>query len=285
MTVVIESAAAMQQQALAWRAAGDEVGLVPTMGALHAGHQSLVERARRENRWVVVSIFVNPRQFGPNEDLARYPRPFGRDLALLEEQGVDVTFHPEVDQIYPASFRTQVDPGPWGERLEGRSRPGHFAGMLTVVLKLLTLVQPKRAYFGQKDIQQLLLVRQLVRDFMLPVRIVACPTVREPDGLAMSSRDAYLTGEQRASAPSIYQALMAAVTAFRNGTTDPVQLERLARERLDQAPGLTIDYIQAFSEETLERPQEARPGDVLAIAARLGSTRLIDNVVFGADRL
>lgn len=283
--IVIESAAAMQQQALAWRAAGEEVGLVPTMGALHAGHLSLVARAKRENQRVVVSVFVNPKQFGPQEDMARYPRPFERDRVLLEEMGVDVIFHPDVDQIYPASFRTQVDPGPWAERLEGKSRPGHFAGVLTVVLKLLELTQPKRAYFGQKDIQQLLLVRQLVRDFMLRLRVVGCPTIREPDGLAMSSRNVYLTAEQRASAPALYQALSTATAAFRAGTTDPARLERLVRARLEQLQDLVIDYAQVFSEDTLERPEQVRAGDVLAIAVKLGSTRLIDNVVFGADRL
>ena len=275
----------MQQQALAWRAAGEEVGLVPTMGAIHAGHQSLVSRAKRENQRVVVSVFVNPKQFGPHEDLASYPRSFERDRARLEQLGVDVLFHPEVDQIYPASFRTQVDPGPWAELLEGRSRPGHFAGVLTVVLKLFELTQPKRAYFGQKDVQQLLLVRQMVRDFMLPVRVVGCPTVREPDGLAMSSRNAYLTAEQRAAAPALHQALTSASEAYRSGVTDPEQLERQVRERLGQVPDLAVDYAQVFSEDTLERPQQVRPGDVLAIAVKLGSTRLIDNVVFGADRL
>jgi len=275
----------MQQQALAWRAAGEEVGLVPTMGAIHAGHQSLVSRAKRENQRVVVSVFVNPKQFGPHEDLASYPRSFERDRARLEQLGVDVLFHPQVDQIYPPSFRTQVDPGPWAERLEGRSRPGHFAGVLTVVLKLFEVAQPKRAYFGQKDIQQLLLVRQMVRDFMLPVRVVGCPTVREPDGLAMSSRNAYLTAEQRAAAPALHQALTSASEAYRSGVTDPEQLERQVRERLGQVPDLAVDYAQVFSEDTLERPQQVRPGDVLAIAVKLGSTRLIDNVVFGADRL
>src|SRR6202165_2848143 len=186
-TVVIESANAMQEQAIAWRHAGDDIGVVPTMGALHAGHDSLVARARRDNRRVIVSIFVNPAQFGPNEDFEHYPRPFEQDRARLEALGVDAIFHPEVDQIYPSAFKTRVDPGPLGEVLEGNSRPGHFAGVLTVVLKLFNLTQPKRAYFGQKDFQQVVLVRQMVRDFGLPIRIVAVPTVRYPDGLAMSS--------------------------------------------------------------------------------------------------
>ncbi|OLD91664.1 MAG: pantoate--beta-alanine ligase [Chloroflexi bacterium 13_1_20CM_4_66_15] len=191
---------AMQEQAIAWRQAGEDIGFVPTMGALHAGHERLVTRARRENQRVIVSIFVNPTQFGPDEDFASYPRSFEADRARLEALGVDAIFNPSVDQIYPSSFKTRVDPGPLAELLEGKSRPGHFAGVLTVVLKLFELTQPKRAYFGQKDFQQVVLVRQLVRDFALPVRIVAVPTVREPDGLAISSRNAYLGPPQRAVA-------------------------------------------------------------------------------------
>src|SRR5919109_937160 len=206
-TIVIDSAMAMQDLAIAWRHAGEDIGFVPTMGALHAGHDSLVLRARRENQRVVVSIFVNPKQFGPQEDFARYPRPFAGDRARLEALGVGAIFHPPVDQIYPASFKTTVDPGPLGDVLEGKSRPGHFAGVLTAVLKLFNLTQPKRAYFGQKDFQQIVLVRQLVRDFGLPTRIVACPTVREPDGLAISSRNAYLEPNQREAAPAIRRAL------------------------------------------------------------------------------
>src|SRR5438309_11651854 len=194
---VIESANAMQEQAVAWRHAGDEIGVVPTMGALHAGHDSLVARARRENQRVIVSIFVNPAQFGPNEDFEAYPRPFEVDYARLDALGADAIFHPPVEQIYPPAFKTHVDPGPLAEVLEGKSRPGHFAGVLTVVLKLFNLTQPKRAYFGQKDFQQVVLARQLVRDLGLPIRIVACPTVREPDGLALSSRNAYLDPSQR----------------------------------------------------------------------------------------
>jgi pantoate--beta-alanine ligase len=244
----------MQEQAIAWKRAGDEIGLVPTMGALHAGHDSLVERSRRENQRVVVSIFVNPKQFGPQEDFARYPRPFDTDRERLERLAVDAIFHPGVDQIYPPAFKTSVDPGPLAQVLEGKSRPGHFAGVLTVVLKLINLTQPKRAYFGQKDFQQVVLVRQLVRDFALPVRIVTLPTVREPDGLAMSSRNAYLTSEHRALAPALSRAL-------------------------------AIDYLSVVEDTTLGRPERVAPGNVLALAVKLGSTRLIDNVVFGAERL
>ena len=274
----------MQEQAIAWRHAGEDIGLVPTMGALHPGHDSLVNRARRENRRVIASIFVNPRQFGPQEDFARYPQPFESDRARLEALGVDAIFHPPVDQIYPASFKTTVDPGPLGEVLEGKSRPGHFAGVLTVVLKLFNLTQPKRAYFGQKDFQQLVLVRQLVRDFGLPIRIVACPTVREPDGLAMSSRNAYLDPDQRKVAPLIRQALARAAERFAAGETEPASLEAVALEILEATPKLSIDYVCVVDEATLRTPGRAVPGSVLAIAVKLGSTRLIDNVVFGAER-
>jgi pantoate--beta-alanine ligase len=275
----------MQEQAIAWRRAGDDIGLVPTMGALHAGHDSLVSRARRENQRVIVSIFVNPKQFGPHDDFEKYPRPFEQDRARLEALGVDAIFHPPVDQIYPAAFKTRVDPGPLGEVLEGESRPGHFGGVLTVVLKLLNLTQPKRAYFGQKDFQQVVLVRQLVRDFALPVRIVVVPTVREADGLAMSSRNAYLDATQRRVAPVVRQALTEAAGAFTVGETRPTELERLTRDRLAVASGVVVDYVAVVDETTLSRPQQASPGSVLAVAVKLGSTRLIDNVVLGAERL
>jgi pantoate--beta-alanine ligase len=276
---------AMQEQAIAWRQAGQNIGLVPTMGALHAGHDSLVTRARQENQRVIASIFVNPAQFGPNEDFDAYPRPFEADRARLAALGVDAIFHPPVDQIYPAAFKTRVDPGPLAEVLEGKSRPGHFAGVLTVVLKLFNLTQPKRAYFGQKDFQQVVLVRQLVRDFGLPVRIVACPTVREPDGLAMSSRNAYLSPAQRAVAPAIHHALEAAANGFDAGITDPAELESVARSVLEGAPALTIEYVAVVDETTLRAPGRAIAGSVLAVAVKLGSTRLIDNVVLGAERL
>jgi pantoate--beta-alanine ligase len=275
----------MQEQALAWRHAGDDIGVVPTMGALHAGHDSLVARARRENQRVIVTVFVNPAQFGPNEDFETYPRTFDQDRARLEALGVDTIFHPPVDQIYPPSFKTRVNPGPLAEVLEGKSRPGHFGGVLTVVLKLFNLTQPKRAYFGQKDFQQVVLVRQLVRDFALPVRIVAVPTVRYPDGLAMSSRNAYLDRSQRQIAPVVNQAITEAARAFTGGETDPARLESLTRDRLVSASGVAVDYVAVVDETTLSRPQRAIPGSVLVVAVKLGTIRLIDNVVFGAERL
>jgi pantoate--beta-alanine ligase len=275
----------MQDMAIAWRHAGDDIGVVPTMGALHAGHDSLVARARRENQRVIATVFVNPAQFGPNEDFDRYPRPFDQDRARLEALGVDAIFHPPVDQIYPPAFKTRVNPGPLAEVLEGKSRPGHFAGVLTVVLKLFNLTQPKRAYFGQKDFQQVVLVRQLVRDFALPIRIVAVPTVRYPDGLAMSSRNAYLDPSQRQLAPIVFQAITEAARAFTAGETEPARLEGLARDRLTPAPGVAVDYVAVVDDTTLSRPERAIPGSVLAVAVKLGTIRLIDNVVLGAQRL
>ncbi len=275
----------MQEQAIAWRHAGAEIGLVPTMGALHAGHDSLVSRARRDNQRVIVSVFVNPKQFGPDEDFEKYPRPFAEDRARLQAFGVDAIFHPPVEQIYPPAFKTRVDPGPLGEVLEGKSRPGHFGGVLTVVLKLLNLTLPKRAYFGQKDFQQVVLVRQLVRDLVLPIRIVVMPTVRESDGLAISSRNAYLDPAQRRLAPIVRQAVTEAARAFTAGETEPAELENLANARLAGVPGLTIDYVAVVDETTLSRPQRAVPGSVLVVAVKLGTTRLIDNVVLGAERL
>jgi pantoate--beta-alanine ligase len=274
----------MQEQAIAWRHAGDDIGFVPTMGALHAGHDGLVARARRENQRVIASIFVNPAQFGPNEDFEHYPRPFEQDRARLGALGVDAIFHPPVDQIYPSAFKTHVDPGPLAELLEGTVRPGHFAGVLTVVLKLFNLTQPKRAYFGQKDFQQVVLVRQLVRDFALPLRVVVVPTVREPDGLAMSSRNAYLDPAQRALAPALSAALSAAATRFEAGMADPAELELTARSVLEAVPELAIQYVAVVDEATLRRPIRTLPGSVLAVAVKLGSTRLIDNVVLGAER-
>src|SRR3989440_2630877 len=275
----------MQEQAVAWRHAGDDIGVVPTMGALHAGHDSLVARPRRDNQRVIVTVFVNPAQFGPHEAFARCPRPFAQARARLEALGGDAIFPPPVEQIYPPAFKTRVDPGPLADLLEGKSRPGHFAGVLTVVLKLFNLTQPKRAYFGQKDFQQVVLVRQLVRDFGLPVRIVAVPTVRHPDGLAISSRNAYLDPGQRQLAPAVHHAITEAAHAFANSETDPVRLEALTRERLAATPGLVLDYVVVVDDTTLSRPERAIPGSVLTVAVKLGSIRLIDNVVLGAERL
>ena len=258
------------------------LGLVPTMGALHEGHLALVRRARDENATVAVSIFVNPTQFGPQEDLATYPRDMERDLELLEAEGVDLVYAPTAEEVYPPGFDTWVEPGALGERLEGAVRPGHFRGVATVVTKLLNVVTPDRAYFGQKDGQQLAVIRQLVRDLNLGVEIVAVPTVRDADGLALSSRNAYLTPEQRAAAPVIYRALLEARNLWVNGERDAETLRAAAREILESEPLIeAIDYVSvADSTSLLELVRVDGPAMVSA-AVRMGRTRLIDNVLVG----
>jgi pantoate--beta-alanine ligase len=245
------------------------IGLVPTMGALHAGHLSLIEAARAGCDQVVVSLFVNPPQFGRGEDLDKYPRDEARDLATAEHAGVDVLFAPTAEQIYPEGFDTWVDPGKAGTFLEGSARPGHFRGVATICAKLFLLVKPQRAYFGRKDAQQVAVVKQLVRDLDLPVEIVACPTVRDPDGLALSSRNVFLSPEERAAALALPKALQAGLAAHRAGG-DAV---RAAREVLDAEPGVRVDY---FAEADLDGP-------TLAVAVVVGSTRLIDNVALDAE--
>lgn len=245
------------------------VGLVPTMGALHAGHLSLIEAARAGCEQVVVSLFVNPAQFGRGEDLDKYPRDEGRDIATAEAAGVDLLFAPDAQQMYPDGYDTWVDPGKVGTFLEGSARPGHFRGVATICAKLFLLMKPQRAYFGRKDAQQVAVVKQLVRDLDLPVEIVACLTVRDPDGLALSSRNVFLSPEERAAALALPKALQAGLAAHRAGS-DPV---RAAREVLDAEPGLRVDYV---AEADLDGP-------TLAAAVMVGSTRLIDNVALDAE--
>jgi pantoate--beta-alanine ligase len=258
------------------------LGLVPTMGFLHAGHLSLVRRAGEECGTAAVSIFVNPTQFGPNEDLARYPRDLPRDLALLEEAGVALVFAPAPEEMYPPGFSTTVSVGGTvSEVLEAAVRPGHFAAVATVVAKLFNIVQPDRAYFGQKDAQQAAVIRQMARDLDMPLEVVVAETVREPDGLALSSRNVYLDPEQRALAPALYAALDAARSAFRAGLRDPDRLRELMRQRLDR-PELVIDYASVADPDTLLELQsrDGRP-DMRALAllaVRVGRTRLIDNL-------
>jgi len=255
-----------------WRREGRSIGLVPTMGALHAGHLSLVERARRENDVVVVSVFVNPIQFGPGEDFERYPRDFDRDSELLAMSGADAIYRPSVDAMYPPGATTRVRVHGVAEPLEGLARPGHFEGVATVVTKLFGAVQPDRAYFGQKDAQQVAVVKRLTRDLDLGVEIVAAPTVREPDGLALSSRNAYLGPDERKAAASLGAALRSAAEAYASGERDPAALRAKLRARLDAEPLVSVDYAEVVDPETF-RP----PGRLAVIAARLGRTRLIDN--------
>ncbi|HUF53280.1 MAG TPA: pantoate--beta-alanine ligase [Dehalococcoidia bacterium] len=261
-------------------AAGGSVGLVPTMGYLHEGHLSLVRRARDDNDLVVVSIFVNPSQFGPGEDLARYPRDEERDLALLREDGVDIVFAPSVEAMYPPGFDDWVEvSGPVSQRLEGEHRPGHFRGVTTVVARLFRIIRPGRAYFGQKDAQQLRVIRRMVAGLGLPIDIIGLPIVREPDGLAMSSRNVYLSPAERAHALVISHALHGARRAFGEGERDASSLRDQVRRLIASEIGIEIDYVSVADDETLEELSGpiTRPALVL-VAVRVGPTRLIDNI-------
>jgi pantoate--beta-alanine ligase len=262
------------------RQRGAGVGFVPTMGALHAGHRALLARARAESALVVASVFVNPLQFGPAEDLASYPRDRDADLAVLEAERVDLAFLPAEGEVWPSppEVRLRVGGG-LAERLEGLHRPGHLDGVATVVAKLLHLVGPCRAYFGQKDAQQLAVVRRMVDDLAFPNQIVACPTVREPDGLAVSSRNAYLTARERRRATALHRALEAGRAAFLAGRRDPDAVEAAARDLLEDASWVEPDYVALVDPVTFEPAKQAEPGQVLATAARVGRTRLIDNVI------
>jgi pantoate--beta-alanine ligase len=276
------------------RHAGRRIGLVPTMGALHAGHGSLAERARLECDRVVATVFVNPTQFGPHEDFQRYPRTLAADLDLLGQIGVDMVFAPDANEMYRGSaaqpsssvfagaaavgpVATTVLPSRVAATLEGECRPGHFVGVATVVMKLFQIVAADIAYFGAKDYQQTLVLRRMVEDLDVPVQIVVCPTVREPDGLAMSSRNRYLSPEERVRALSLSRGLAAAERAFAAGERSAAILERIARAELEAAGAGPIDYVALADPETLDRPDRAGDRAVLLIAARVGGTRLIDN--------
>jgi pantoate--beta-alanine ligase len=276
----VASSAELRAATDAARSAGAGVGFVPTMGALHAGHRSLLARARAESDVVVASVFVNPLQFGPAEDLASYPRDRQADLAILAAEGTDLVFLPDDTEMWPSppEVRLQVGGG-LAERLEGLARPGHLDGVATVVAKLLHLVGPSRAYFGQKDAQQLAMVRRMVADLAFPNEIVACPTVREPDGLAVSSRNAYLSADERRRATALYRALEAGRAAFQAGRRDPAAVEGAARDLLEDTPGVAPDYVALVDPDSFEPVKQAEAGQVLATAARVGRTRLIDNVI------
>jgi pantoate--beta-alanine ligase len=275
----VASSAELRAATDAARSSGAGVGFVPTMGALHAGHRSLLARARAENDLVVASIFVNPLQFGPSEDLAGYPRDREADLAVLAAEGTDLVFLPAEGEMWPAPPEVRLQVGALADRLEGLARPGHLDGVATVVAKLLHLAGPSRAYFGQKDAQQLAMVRRMVADLAFPNEIVACPTVREPDGLAVSSRNAYLSAAERERATALYRALSAGRAAFQAGQRDPGAVEAAARDLLEDAPGVEADYVALVEAASFEPAKQAEPGQVLATAARVGRTRLIDNVI------
>lgn len=264
------------------RADGGSVALVPTMGFLHEGHLTLVDRARERADAAVVSIFVNPLQFGPGEDLEEYPRDRQRDLGLLAERGAGVAFIPSVEEMYPdGEPRVTVSPGAMGRVLCGAHRPGHFRGVLTVVARLLGLVRPEVAVFGRKDFQQGVLVRRMVADLELGVEVELAPVVREEDGLAMSSRNAYLDPEERADAPALHRALETAREAFAEGEREPGRLLDGIRARIADAPSLELQYVEAVDPGTLEPVGRLESGTVVALAAFCGTTRLIDNVTLG----
>jgi pantoate--beta-alanine ligase len=261
------------------RAAGRRVGFVPTMGALHAGHLSLIAQARARAARVVMSVFVNPLQFGPAEDFARYPRDAAGDREKAVSAGVDLLWMPTTEEMYPEPPAVTVLPGSAGERLEGTVRPGHFAGVLTVVMKLFAVVQPDVAVFGRKDFQQAALIKRMVRDLNLPVEIVVAPTMRERDGLALSSRNAYLGAAARPRATALFRALEGGVALYRAGERRPDAIVAAARQVLEAEGGLEVEYVACVDAARLEDQREVGTDAVLLVAARLGETRLIDNVV------
>jgi pantoate--beta-alanine ligase len=272
----------MTDVSAALKRGGKSVAFVPTMGALHDGHATLMRRARETGASVITSVYVNPTQFGPKEDFTKYPRTLDADCAICEREGVAAVFAPTDDEMYPsgiAAVSTWVDELQVAKRLEGERRPGHFRGVCTVVAKLFNVVQPDAAFFGQKDYQQLKVIERMVRDLRYPIRIVPVPTVRESDGLAMSSRNRYLSPSERAQAVVLSRALRVADDLFRQGETDPVRLESVLRETLATVPEMRLDYAEVADGQSLERIPRARPGDVALLAAFLGSTRLIDNVI------
>jgi pantoate--beta-alanine ligase len=260
---------------------GGSVGFVPTMGYLHDGHLELVRRARAENITVIASIFVNPSQFGAQEDFTSYPRDTDRDLAMLEEENVRLVFMPTIDEMYPQGFSTWVEVEKVTERLEGESRPGHFRGVATVVAKLFNIVQPDRAYFGQKDAQQLAVICRMVSDLGLNLDIVAVPTVREPDGLAMSSRNTFLTAEERKAALVLWKALCLARGHWENGQRDVAGLRKEMASLIEHEPFANIDYISIADPETLEEIEVIDEPALVSLAVRIGGTRLIDNTMLG----
>jgi pantoate--beta-alanine ligase len=280
----------MREYARASRAEGLVIGLVPTMGALHDGHIALAAQARNECSRVIASVFVNPKQFGPKEDFKKYPRDLEKDAKILGDAGVDVLFAPEVSDVYPDGFRTYVNVEGISERLEGRSRPGHFRGVSTVVLKLFEIVQPHFAYFGRKDAQQVRIIGEMVRDLNLDAEIVVCPVVREADGLALSSRNAYLSTAERKAALVLHRALDAARDELSAGVRDAMQLQTVMRKIIEAEPLATLDYAEIVSADTFEPVVRVARACYAVLAVFIGKTRLIDNLLIqpssaGSDEL
>lgn len=280
MTTLVETIEEIRRKIAEGRAGGRTVGFVPTMGALHAGHSALLDRCRAESGLAVASIFVNPTQFAAGEDLERYPRTLELDLERCRNAGVDLVFHPTAAELYPTGpDSTYVETPAFSQILEGAARPGHFRGVATVVLKLFAIVQPDVAYFGQKDFQQLAVIRRMALDLRLGVEIRAHPTVREPDGLALSSRNRYLSAEERLSAPVVHQALARARAAVDAGVTSGDRVRQILRETLESRTGVVVDYAEVVDDQTLEPLADLSGRRVIAlVAVKLGSTRLIDNL-------
>lgn len=278
---IVTTIAELRERLRPARRAGKSIGLVPTMGYLHRGHAALVDQARADNAIVVTSIFVNPLQFGPNEDFARYPRDLAADCQLLAAHGADFVFAPSVEEMYPRPIATHVEVEGLSARLEGERRPGHFRGVATVVSKLFNIVQPGRAYFGEKDYQQLQVIRRMVADLSIPLEIVGVPTVRDTDGVALSSRNVYLSSTERAAAPVLSRSLSAAAEAIGSGLTDPLQIEASIRKVLATEALAEPDLIAVAAADTLEPidPNAPPPAIALMIAVRVGRTRLIDQRV------
>jgi pantoate--beta-alanine ligase len=275
---IIETISELREQLDEARSEGKRIGLVPTMGYFHEGHLSLMEAARAETDLVVTSIFVNPLQFGPREDFDGYPRDFARDSMLAEKVGVDLIFQPSVGEMYPEGATTTLDVGRIGEIVEGAIRPGHFNGVATVCTKLFNIAQPHKAFFGQKDAQQLSVIRKVVRDLAMNIDIVDCPTVREADGLAMSSRNVYLTSDDRKAAPALAEALFSASALVQEGARSAASIKACVRERLSQESSVKLQYVEVTEENGFEPVENISGRLVVSIAAFIGTTRLIDNV-------
>jgi len=276
---VTKRTAEMQEISLRLKRKGGIIGLVPTMGYLHDGHLSLIKKARRENDIVIMSNFVNPLQFGPKEDFATYPRDLDRDNKLAESAGVDYVFAPTTEEMYPQGYDTYVEvKGPITEKMCGKSRPGHFKGVTTVVLKLFLITQPDRAYFGQKDAQQAIVIRKMVTDLNVPVKIITCPIIREEDGLALSSRNTYLSSEERLQALALPRALSAGRDMIMKGETDPQKVRLHIKQILESSPGIRVDYVEVVDGDDLSDLSVIKGKVLLAAAVYVGKTRLIDNI-------
>lgn len=275
---LIEKIADLREEIKRFKREGKIIGFVPTMGYFHEGHLSLMEIARKRSDVLVVSIFVNPIQFGPNEDYNRYPRDLKRDLKLAEERGVDIVFHPDNREMYQENFQTYVNVEKLTKGMCGKYRPGHFRGVTTVVAKLFNIVQPDVAVFGQKDAQQAIVIKRMVRDLNFPVEIVVGPVIREHDGLAMSSRNTYLNDEERKQAPMIYKALKVAREKVKMGNRDAAKLKEIIENTIATAPLARIEYVEIVDDENLEPVSEVKPGTLAAVAVWFGKTRLIDNI-------